>query len=253
MTPPTDPDHERPLRGGRLTPGVVRIGDTVRRPAGPASDDVAALLRHLEDAGFAGAPRHLGSDERGRDVLAYIDGWVPARFQAFDDAQVRAAGALLRSFHAATRAHARARWGADVVCHHDPGPNNAVFRDGCPIALIDFDLAAPGDALDDVAYMAWTWCVSSKPARGPAARQAAQVRLLAQAYGLDAAGRHRLVDAMLDRQARNAAFWTARGADADADAAAVATAAQVAERVAWSMRERDYTIAHRAAFEAALR
>jgi aminoglycoside phosphotransferase (APT) family kinase protein len=37
-------------------------------------------------------------------------------------------------------------------CHHDPGPNNTVFRDGRPVALIDFDFAAVGDPLEDVGY-----------------------------------------------------------------------------------------------------
>jgi hypothetical protein len=38
---------------------------------------VRALLLHLEDVGFEGAPRHLGTDERGRDVLSCVDGDVP--------------------------------------------------------------------------------------------------------------------------------------------------------------------------------
>ncbi|MGC3860229.1 hypothetical protein ACPSM1_08585 [Micromonospora chersina] len=46
-------DAEQPLAGGRLTAGVVRVGDTVRRPASPASGFVARLLAHL--AGVCGA------------------------------------------------------------------------------------------------------------------------------------------------------------------------------------------------------
>ena len=41
---------------------MVRVGDTVRRPAGPWTPAVDALLRHLEDVGFPGAPRALGRD-----------------------------------------------------------------------------------------------------------------------------------------------------------------------------------------------
>ena len=37
----------------------------------------AALLDHLERVGFSGAPRYLGSDERGREVLSYIPGEAP--------------------------------------------------------------------------------------------------------------------------------------------------------------------------------
>lgn len=237
------------LHGGRLTPGVVRIGDTVRRPAGAATAFTAALLQHLERAGFSGAPRYLGLDEQGRATFSHIAGHVPAKFQYFADVQVRAAATLLRAFHDATRGSGLAG-NRMVVCHHDPGPNNVVFQDGRPVALIDFDMARPGDPLEDVGYMAWTWCVSSKPARGPVARQAAQVRLLADAYGLGAAQRLQLVDAMLACQARNIAFWSQRlGASADALGT---TAAQLLDRIDWSQGEMAYTALHRAAFMAAL-
>ncbi|MFE2416329.1 phosphotransferase family protein [Streptomyces hokutonensis] len=134
-----------------MTPGVVRVGDTVRRPVTQASLFVARLLGHLERRGYAGAPRHLGLDAAGRDTFSYLPGEVPARFRRWTDAQVAAAGALLRSLHDATRGCVLAG-ACPVVCHHDPGPNNAVFRDGLPYAFIDFDTAAPGDPLEDVGY-----------------------------------------------------------------------------------------------------
>ena len=40
------------LSGGRMTDGVVRVGQTVRRPSGPNSEFVRKLLQHLETAGF---------------------------------------------------------------------------------------------------------------------------------------------------------------------------------------------------------
>src|SRR5262249_49783642 len=42
--------------------------DTVRRPAGPWTPAVHALLTHLHAAGFHGAPRPLGIDEHGREI-----------------------------------------------------------------------------------------------------------------------------------------------------------------------------------------
>jgi hypothetical protein len=48
---------EIPLDGGNMSSGVVRVGDTVRRPAGPWTPTVHALLGHLHAAGFRGAPR----------------------------------------------------------------------------------------------------------------------------------------------------------------------------------------------------
>jgi hypothetical protein len=51
-----------PLLVGRITPGVVRVGDTVRRPEGTASPFVREPLLHLERVGFTGALRFLGID-----------------------------------------------------------------------------------------------------------------------------------------------------------------------------------------------
>ncbi|MFJ7201057.1 MULTISPECIES: phosphotransferase [unclassified Streptomyces] len=154
-------ESEEPLSGGRITPGVVRVGSTVRRPAAASSSFVADLLDRLWQQGFTGAPRHLGFDAAGREVLSYLPGWVPARFQRWTDPQAAAAGSLLRALHDATRG-SRLAGRHPVVCHHDPGPNNAVFANDVPVAFIDFDTAAPGDPLEDLGYMAWT-CSSRSP------------------------------------------------------------------------------------------
>jgi len=65
------------LTGGNMS-SVQRIGDTVRRETGPWSPAVHALLRFLQDVGFAGAPRFLGIDGQGREILSFIDGDVPS-------------------------------------------------------------------------------------------------------------------------------------------------------------------------------
>ncbi|WP_416900672.1 ammonium transporter [Micromonospora echinospora] len=65
--------QEIPLHGGNVST-VVRVGDTVRRNAGPWTPAVHALLRHLEYVGFTGAPRAYGMDERNREVLSYLEG-----------------------------------------------------------------------------------------------------------------------------------------------------------------------------------
>ncbi len=70
---------EVPLSGGDVTEGVVRVGDTVRRPLKATSSAVHALLRHLEAAGFDAAPRVLGIDELGREVLSFVPGEAPGR------------------------------------------------------------------------------------------------------------------------------------------------------------------------------
>jgi Ser/Thr protein kinase RdoA (MazF antagonist) len=212
--------REVPLSGGRLTPGVVRAGDTVRRPIGARSPFVHALLRHLEAAGFDGAPRLVGVDDRGREVLTFLSGRVPPNLERFDDAALTAAGRLLRRFHDATAGSDLAGAHA-VVCHNDPSPCNAVFAaDGRPVALIDFDHAAPGDPLRDVAYAGWLWTLSADGDAPPLPEQARQLRALTEGYGLAAQARAGLVDAILRRQAENLAATEARDTPYAREAAA---------------------------------
>jgi aminoglycoside phosphotransferase (APT) family kinase protein len=136
----------------------VRVGDTVRRPSGPWTPAIHALLDHLDAAGFAAAPRALGSDSEGREVVTYIEGDVvrPEHFGLLesDDALAEIAQ-LIRRYHDAVAAFippADARWwdlaadptgASEVVCHNDLAPWNLIRgRDGW--TFIDWDLAAPG-------------------------------------------------------------------------------------------------------------
>ena len=64
---------EERLPGG-LTTGAVLIGEVIHKPAAPWTSTVHALLRHLEDAGVDGAPRALGFDDQGRQMLSYLPG-----------------------------------------------------------------------------------------------------------------------------------------------------------------------------------
>jgi len=229
-----------------VTAGVIRIGETVRRPSSEASAFTERLLEALAAAGFEAAPRYLGVDARGRDVLSYLDGSVPVHWRRFDDEQVAAAARILRAYHDATRSLAG---GQKVICHHDPGPNNFVFRDDLPCALIDFDMAAPGDVVEDLGYMAWSWCVSSSADRGPVGPQAMQVRILVEAYGCEGALRAQVPGAMLERQLRNATFWNAQRDKAGA----MFSVQQVEARIAWSLKEHAYTLSNRSLFEDVLR
>ncbi|MER5905145.1 aminoglycoside phosphotransferase family protein [Streptomyces mirabilis] len=246
----TGPDKGAiPLGGGRITPGVVRIGDTVRRPTSSASPFVAALLSLLEERGYPGAPRYLGRDASERDIFSFVPGWVPRRLRPWSDAQIAAAAGLARALHDATRGNPLTGR-HPVVCHHDLGPNNTVFQAGTPIAFIDFDQAAPGSPLEDVGYMAWLWCVSSKAQAPPVQAQAAQVRVLADAYGLTGPERSTLIDAMLERQERNVRFWQRAWERTDT---VETTAEQIGDRIAWSRREQAYALRFRHVFESALR
>jgi hypothetical protein len=189
-------DAETPLSGGNMTTGVVQVGDTVRRPPGPWTPAVHALLAHLHAAGFDGAPRPLGIDERGREVLTFIPGtraW-PGDFRLLDgDGQLRRAARLIRDFHDAVTGFAPppgARWqvlipadGDEIIAHHDLAPWNLIIGRR-RWAFIDWDTAAPGTRLWDLAYAMHGFApLSANPAfqRDDAGRR---LRLIADAYGL---------------------------------------------------------------------
>jgi hypothetical protein len=46
---------------------VVRVGNTVRRPLNPGSEQVHRLLRHFENRGFGGAPHRMPDGNSSRD------------------------------------------------------------------------------------------------------------------------------------------------------------------------------------------
>jgi hypothetical protein len=134
---------------------VERIGDTVRRPTGPSTRRVHGLLRYLADVGFGYAPRVLGFDEDGREILSYLPGesgragWA----RVVDPAGLAAMGRLLRSYHDAVAGYRPAGIGpGEVVCHGDFGPWNLVWDGAGPVGIVDWDEARPARPVFDVAY-----------------------------------------------------------------------------------------------------
>src|SRR5690606_36035165 len=153
-------DEEEILASGGVT-DVVRVGATVRRPVRPFSATVQAYLRHLREQGFDAAPEPLGVDEQGREVLSFVPGDVPVEplpdYAVSDDA-LRDLARLVRRLHDAAEGWVPpqdAVFGSlpgtleppleplfdatELVAHQDYCPGNVVFRDGRPVALIDFD------------------------------------------------------------------------------------------------------------------
>ncbi|MBA2718104.1 MAG: phosphotransferase [Chloroflexi bacterium] len=230
----------------------VRVGDTVRRAAGSSRTGVRALLLHLEAVGFDGAPRHLGTDERGREVLSYIEGDVPLPpypAWAMTEQALADLGALVRRFHEATATFASPPdpgWAMDwsdptagdasagvVICHNDLFPENVVFRDGRVVALIDFAMAAPGRPLWDLAIAAELWAPLGDPARRdqhppPDLDGIRRFGVITRGYGLEPERAEELVAVVVEERANSTANilaeiaagneswianWTASGGD----------------------------------------
>jgi hypothetical protein len=177
---------------------VVRVGDTVRRPTGSWSPAVHALLQHLETVGFDGAPRYLGVDEQGREILSYVEGNAALAPAPSSDDIVEELGRLVRRAHDAQAGFADPGGWVEptrgpVVCFHDFFPPNVIFREGLPIALIDWDLARPGQPVDDVAAAA-LWWVPLQPDQDaarwglPVDRRGERLLRLCDGYGLETRG-----------------------------------------------------------------
>jgi hypothetical protein len=158
---------------------VVRIGRTVRREVHQNTPTVKALLSHLEEMGFAAAPRWLGFDEEGREILSYISGTAghyPLKPYVLSESTLTRLGLLLRRFHDATISFSPPEnvvWQnaingkREVICHGDAGPYNIIFRNNLPIALIDFERATPGPRIWDIAFVIYRFApLCDSPTQG---------------------------------------------------------------------------------------
>jgi hypothetical protein len=198
------------LHGGLTNAGrVTRVGDTVRRP--PSSAATWALLEHLERAGFDGAPRFLGVDDRGREILSYLPGEAaiePQQEWALSDRALVSVAELLRRFHDAVASFDPAghawpdfvpqRFRDGLVSHNDPNLDNVIFSGGVAAGLIDFDLAGPGSAVWDVTCAARLWAPLRDERDLPEelrGRSLERLRLFVDAYGLPRSERDRVVEA----------------------------------------------------------
>lgn len=200
------------LYGGTANAGrVVRAGAHVLRPATARSEAVHAFLRAVRAAGFEGASLPVGIDADGRERLVFVEGDVPLPpypAWARSDAALASTAALLRGLHDASGTFDPTGlvWsdemadpaGGSVVGHNDVCLENVVFRDGRAVALLDFDFAAPGRPTHDLGNLA-RMCVpidddvnAARLGWGDEDRPA-RLRLVADAYGLDDAGRSALL------------------------------------------------------------
>jgi aminoglycoside phosphotransferase (APT) family kinase protein len=85
------------------------------------------------------------------------------------------------------------------LIHGDLYWTNVIFRDGLPVALIDWELARPASAVLEVGMAATYWAglrIDEQLVEWgiPLERRGERLRLLCDAYGLDAEGRSRLFD-----------------------------------------------------------
>jgi Phosphotransferase enzyme family len=161
--------NEELLAGGNVS-NVHRSGDTVRRELKPESIKIHTLLKYLENKGFAFAPKFLGIDEENREILTFIEGEAgnyPLKKYMWSNEALIEIGKMLRLYHEAVSGFPMDEsWQPidntpqpfEVVCHNDFAVYNIIFKHEKPAGIIDFDHAAPGPRLWDIAYALYT-CV----------------------------------------------------------------------------------------------
>lgn len=188
--------EEEQLTGGNTHAEIVRIGTTVRRPTGPWTPNVHELLRHLERAGFDGAPRAHGIDDQGREVITYVEGPVvhPARHDLIaDDAALGDVARTIRAYHDVVEAFVplEGPWSDlahdpvgphEIVCHGDLAPWNLV-RTAHGWVFIDWDTAAPGRRSWDLGWAVMTLVPFFDGSGLDPQRVAERLKVFCDAYG----------------------------------------------------------------------
>ncbi len=200
----TERMEEVPLAGGNAS-GALRVGETVRKPWGPTTGRVVALMDTVRAAGVD-VPRHRGRDGYGRQVLEYVPGESARAGSPLDAAGLARVGGLVRAIHDASPGYdpADGDWpvllparSPDLICHNDLAPWNLIV--GERWVFVDWDGAGPSSRLWDLAYAAQTFTLND-PTEDPALA-APRLRAFADGYRADAALRATLPDAMVERTA----------------------------------------------------
>ncbi len=170
------------------------VDGTVRRAAGPWTPGVHALLEHLHAVGFTEAPRPLGMDDRGREVLTFIPGqttgdWPWPDWVWADETMLQAAD-WLRRYHEAVASFVPPTGSAwrlggrlqpgQLIAHNDPGPYNAAW-DGRLAGFFDWDFAGPATREWELAYLAFAWVPLYSTELD--ADRGRRLRMLLRAYG----------------------------------------------------------------------
>lgn len=189
------------LTGGNSNQ-VIKQGQTVLRQTGAWSPFVHALLRHLTAHGFTESPVLLEATPT-HERLTFIEGDVgndPLKPAMQTDGVVTEAAQLLRRYHDLTAdfvippdAHFMlpAQSPHEVICHNDFAPYNLVFQGEHIVGVIDFDAAAPGSRLWDIAHAVYRFaplvtdahCLAMGWPHIP--NRLARLNLFCDAYGLE--------------------------------------------------------------------
>ena len=204
---------------------IVKVGSTVRRPTGPHTETIHRFLDFLHGSGFAGSPEVYGIDGRGREILDYIEGpvvWPESPGLVSTDDDLEEVASTISEFHSVSARFVRSpldSWSnlasdrkadAEVICHNDIAPWNLI-RAERSWAFIDWDLAAPGRRIWDLAWTAHT-LIPLWPDSGLINTDIARrLRVFLVAYGIRASDWSSLFGVVIERTGSMAQVITSKG------------------------------------------
>lgn len=190
-------NEETILSGGTNAESIVKIGKNVHRSKTHNFEFIHAMLLWLEKQRFSYAPKYVGIDEQGREILSFVEGEVPREIPMTFEQKISAIK-ILRQFHDAL-ANTKFAGAEETVCHHDFAPWNIIVHEEKVVGMIDFDEVGPGKRIDDVTYFIWT-ALDLAVAKIPDEEQIKNIVALVNAYQLT--NKNEIISSFLKQQNR---------------------------------------------------
>ena len=168
---------EYELAGGNMSI-VTTDGSIVFKESSPQSDTIKRLLNHLEDKGITFVPKAYGFDDKGRQMLSFMEGTTvddyPFSSKLEDKITIVSKIAnMTRVYHDGTldfQVKKADNWflryngvlEKEIIAHNDIAPYNVTFIGNSPSGIIDFDVACPAPRIWDIVYALYRFVPLSK-------------------------------------------------------------------------------------------
>ena len=171
------------LTGGRVTSIVTKKGKYVYRPCCKNSPFVHSVLIWIEKRNPVIAPHFIGIADDGREITSFLEGNSPNDLGDRPVLQLIEAGKLISNLHKILSDFPGCK-NSQTVCHNDLSPCNFMFKNDIPYAVFDWDTAAIGDPMDELAYAVWMWCdIGNREQSKDLARR--KVESIMEGYGIN--------------------------------------------------------------------
>lgn len=204
------------LSGGREGK-IFREDDKVIRPSNAWTPHIHNFLRFLIEEGVTYIPQPYGINEKGEEILSYVQGEVynyPLPEIMLQDKMIISSAKLLRSYHKVSGKYIdnltnKEEWmlpaidPIEVMCHGDFAPYNVTIIDGAAVGMIDFDTLHPGPKMWDICYAIYRWVPFTNPTNpdcyNSLEEQIRKTKLFLDTYGVKLEERKLLPKMMADR------------------------------------------------------